>query len=386
MASTPRDGTTFTPQPLSARKPPHPQIAQMKRTMYFLSRNTLAMVGLGIIIFFAAVALYSPFYPAQGTTLALYCGSTQGPINGCIQLCTYYDNNPSPAPGCLPVSSLTQAYIAPTVNWAHLNGGPLPLGSLALQPSTPYFYNTYAGLIKGAPWSIGISVSIVGAGAGIGLLLGSISGFKGGYTDEVIMRITDIFLSIPGLLFVLITLTVLTANAGVDKVFAGIQGRVVLLILAFIVIWWPFYTRIVRGQVLVTREQKFVEASRASGASSWRSISKHIIPNSMFPVFVQMSLDVGSIPLLLGGLVFLGFRIFPSAYFAEWGSIAAIAATPTGVQSAFLLCQVASRTGTACVIPWWQFFFPGLTLFLFAISVNLLSDGLRDALDPRLRR
>ena len=92
-----------------------------------------------------------------------------------------------------------------------------------------------------------------------------------------------------------------------------------------------------------------------------------------------MSLDVGSIPLGLGGLAYLGFHIFPTPYFPEWGTMSALSVQvlPSTVQ----FCEVA-----ACVFPWWQILFPGLTVFLFAISVNFLSDGLRDALDPRLRR
>ncbi len=134
----------------------------------------------------------------------------------------------------------------------------------------------------------------------------------------------------------------------------------------------------------MTREQKYVEASRASGARSGRILLRHIVPNSVFPVFVQLSLDVGSIPLALGAIVFLGYHIFPSAYFPEWGSISAAAIAP--IQGLITTCQVAALSGTTCIFPWWQLFFPGATLFAFAISVNFLSDGLRDALDPRLRR
>jgi ABC-type dipeptide/oligopeptide/nickel transport system permease subunit len=102
----------------------------------------------------------------------------------------------------------------------------------------------------------------------------------------------------------------------------------------------------------------------------------------MYPVFVQMSLDVGTIPLGIGAIVFLGFHIYPSAYFPEWGAISAIS-----VEAIPGLLTTCENAAAACqFFPWWQLFFPGFTLFLFAISVNFLSDGLRDALDPRLRR
>jgi peptide/nickel transport system permease protein len=363
---------------------PNPRIAQLKRTWYFLSRNTLAMVGLGIIVFFVCVAAYSFFYPAPSDHLQLYCGTYAGPggapvtISGaCIQVCTYPTGSPPPAPNCYPTDVNNPAIVPPTLNLATFQSGPLPFGSLEVA-NNQYFYNIFAGLVKGAPWSLGIASGIVLSGAAIGLLLGSVAGYFGGLVDEVIMRITDVFLSIPGLLLVLVLLAVLGSSI------PSLQGRVLVLMGAFVVTFWPIYTRIVRGQVLVTREQKYVEASRASGARSGRILTRHIVPNSVFPVFVQLSLDVGSIPLGLGAIVFLGYHIFPTPYFPEWGSISANAVAQ--VQGLITTCQAATAAGSSCIFPWWQLFFPGVTLFMFAISVNFLSDGLRDALDPRLRR
>ncbi|MCI4319548.1 MAG: ABC transporter permease [Thermoplasmata archaeon] len=367
-----------------APRHPSPRIAQMQRTFYFLRKNTLAMIGLGILLFFIFVAGYSFFYSAPATHLDLYCGTFGGNPgqSGCIQVCTSPPNvAPTCGPVAYPVDPLNPSLLPPTLNLAHLTGGPLPLGSLTTSPGNSYFYNIYAGLIKGAPWSLGISASIVGAGAGVGLLLGALAGFKGGLWDEFIMRITDIFLSIPGLLLVIVLLSVL--NNSIRILVNGTNyGSIVVLLVAFIVTWWPIYTRIVRGQVLVTREQKYIEAARASGAKSGRILVKHIIPNSMYPVFVQMSLDVGTIPLSIGAIVFLGFHIYPSQYFPEWGAMSALSVIP--IPGLLTLCQSAQA---ACqFFPWWQLFFPGVTLFMFAISVNFLSDGLRDALDPRLRR
>jgi peptide/nickel transport system permease protein len=360
---------------------PSPQIAQLRRTLYFLRRNTLALIGLGILLFMVAVALYSPFYPAPGDTMTQLCSTAYGsgvPPNttaGC--LCTYIRGVPPPQPGCIPVDGSFESEIAPTVSLHPLSLGPLPFGSLTVAPSQPYYYNLFAGLIKGAPWSLGIAASVVIAGSMIGLLLGSLAGYEGGYVDETIMRFTDIFLSIPGLLLLIVIL------AAVGSVFSGLAGRLGLLLLAYIITDWPIYTRIVRGQVLVTREQKYVEAAKASGAGGGRILTKHIIPNSMYPVFVQMSLDVGTIPLSLGALVFLGFNIFPAQYFPEWGNITAHSVNIGFIQYIFTYCGLP---GVSCIFPWWQIFLPGLTLFFFALSVNFLSDGLRDALDPRLRR
>jgi peptide/nickel transport system permease protein len=356
-----------------------PRIAQMRRTWYFLRRNNLAMAGLIILILIGAMAVYALTTNLSYTAMTQVC-ATNGVAADCAasaqSVCTYSPGTTSPGPGCYQTPAGFPSVIAPT--WASITKpGPLPLGSLTVDPPVQYFYNTYDGLLRGSDWSLLISLSIVGAGATIGLFLGAISGYMGGVVDEGLMRLVDIFLSIPQLLFVIVVVTVLITLLPSSG--AAFADHIYLLIAAFLVTWWPFYARIVRGQVLVVREQKYVEAARASGASRGRIIARHIVPNSVYPVFIQMSLDVGTIPIIIGTIVFLGIRIFPSTYLPEWGTIAALSVT--GLTSFWNSCQLG-----VCVIPWWQLLFPGLALFLFAISVNFLADGLRDALDPRLRR
>jgi len=510
MTATSEPATTSQPAPTKATparrgRRPSPRVEQYRRTWYFLRRNTLALIGLGIILSLVAVALFAltqnvPWYAmpqecatnqtnptntsstataltpnaalsgtgaygiANGTYnwFAYSQGYTANPNFGTISVdgkavtvdvkfalkpvavapaesaspqvgasvgashpassptsyypvtfqetglvklttwyvlmnftspsacgtalgttpivCTYPQGSSSPGPNCYQTPANYISVIPPTVSLASLKGGPLPLGALTQDASQGYFYNLYAGLLRGTDWSLMISVTIVGAGALVGLLVGAIAGFYGGLVDEALMRLVDIFLSIPQLLFVLITVAAISLTVHQVPPLNTFTTKIMLLIVAFIIVWWPFYSRIVRGQVLVVREQKYVEAARASGASGGRIVRRHIIPNSLFPVFIQMSLDVGTVPLLLGALVFLGFNIFPTLYFPEWGSISALGVQQ--LQSFLVTCELAS----GCVIPWWQIAFPGLALFLFAISVNFLSDGLRDALDPRLRR
>jgi peptide/nickel transport system permease protein len=356
-----------------------PRIAQSKRTWYFLRRNTLAMAGLVILILIGAVACYALTTNISYTSMTLVC-ATNGVAANCLAspqtICTYSPGTTPPGPGCYQTPAGFPSVIPPT--WASLTQpGPLPLGSLTVNPPVQYFYNTYDGLLRGADWSLLIAISIVAAGATIGLFLGAVSGYMGGVVDEGLMRLVDIFLSIPQLLFVIVVVTVLiTLLPSSGGAFAD---HIYLLIAGFLVTWWPFYARIVRGQVLVVREQKYVEAARASGAGRGRIIARHIVPNSVYPVFIQMSLDVGTIPIIIGTIVFLGIKIFPSTYLPEWGTIAALSVS--SLSSFWNSCQIST-----CVIPWWQLLFPGLALFLFAISVNFLADGLRDALDPRLRR
>ena len=379
--------TEPTAADLLAKKRPNPRIAQLKRTLYFLSRNFLAILGIAILLLFILVALYGILSPGSSIQMDSYCGSytglggtTANNTPGCASVCTYAQGSPPPGPNCYQTDVYNPSVVGPTVNFAHFSGGPLPLGSITLSPSGNQFFSIWQGFLKGAQWTLLISTSIVVSGAMIGLLLGAVAGYKGGLVDEVIMRVTDIFLSIPGLLLVLVILAV--ASGSVHTLW----GRIGILIGGFIVTWWPIYTRIVRGQVLVTREQKYVEASRAAGARTPRILGRHIVPNSMYPVFVQMSLDVGTIPLAIAAIVFLGFQIFPSQYFPEWGSMAANSVGVSTVSSLILYCQIASAGGSMCYFPWWQVVIPGGIIFLFAISVNFVSDGLRDALDPRLRR
>jgi peptide/nickel transport system permease protein len=504
MATSTLPGSTDAPAAKPGRaarragRRPNPKIEQYRRTWYFLRRNTLALIGLGIIICLVLMAVYALTQPIAWYAMPQYCASSQTnptntttqtsteiiinpdlnglpngtyswsvwakglyvanptvgtmnvngqPVNVVVKfaqqgaavatssvttsvapsiahtsnstvahytvtftetglpkppdwsvlmnftspnvcgslgstpiVCTYPQGSQSPGPNCYQTPKLYESIIGPTFNLGTLQGGPLPLGALTQGASEPYFYNLYDGLLRGTDWSLMISVSIVGAGAFLGLLIGAIAGFYGGLVDEALMRLVDIFLSIPQLLFVLITVAAVTLTVHQIPPLSAPDTKIFLLVVAFIIVWWPFYSRIVRGQVLVVREQKYVEAARASGASGGRIVRRHIIPNSLFPVFIQMSLDVGTIPLLTGALVFLGFNIFPTLYFPEWGSISALGVVQ--LPQFLVTCELAS----GCVIPWWQIAFPGILLFLFAISVNFLSDGLRDALDPRLRR
>jgi peptide/nickel transport system permease protein len=384
-----RPAVLVEPTPVVRRgRRPNPRIAQMKRTWYFLRRNTLAMVGLGIILFLVFVAVYAATQPYPWTSMTQYCVYTPGSSNTFCEgqpnsVCVYSAGTVAPAPNCYQTPSSYPSFIPPTLSIVPYHTGPLPLGAFVdttQQISGSFFFNLYQGILRGSDWSLLFSFTIVGAGAAIGLLVGALAGYFGGVVDEALMRFVDIMLSIPQLLFVLIVIAVVSQLAIFGD---SLTTRITFLILGFVVVFWPLYARIVRGQVLVTREQKYVEAAKAGGASRGRIIRKHIIPNSVYPVFVQMSLDVGGVPLLIGALIFLGFTaIFPSVNFPEWGTLTAMSVNPavlTGLLTSYEL-------NLPVFVPWWMMLFPGIMLFLFAISVNFVSDGLRDALDPRLRR
>lgn len=211
----------------------------------------------------------------------------------------------------------------------------------------------YYGLIWGARISMAFAIQVVGISLVIGTLIGLVAGYKGGVIDELMMRITDIFLSIPSLILVMAIAAVLERNLTSTK-------------LALIAIWWAGYTRLVRGQVLSTRENTYIDAARAAGSGELKIMFRHILPNSWTPLIVQGTMDMGTVVLVLAGLGYLGLGA-PFGY-AEWGRM---------VQEG----QEYFVTGY-----WWMTVFPGLAILLFVLAFNLMGDGLRDVLDPKMRR
>ncbi len=377
------------PPPRTGRRRPSPRIARLRRGWHVIRANSLAMVGLGILVFLVVVAIYAAAQPYPWTSMTEYCVYTPGSQNSFCQgqpnaVCVYSPGTVPPAPNCYESPTYFPALIAPTISFIPFHTGPLPLGSFVVDPPQVlngyYFYNLYQGVLRGSDWTLLLSFTIVSAGAAIGLVVGAVSGYFGGLVDEALMRLVDIMLSIPSILLVLLVVVVLSQQPAFAESTASHVGFVIL---GFVIVWWPLYARIERGLVLVTREQKYVEAARAAGASGGRIIRKHIIPNSVYPMFVQVSLDAGGIPLTVGALVYLGFtQLFPSVVFPEWGTLSALSVSP-----GFLTSLLTSyELNLPVFFPWWMVFFPGAMLFLFVMAVSFFADGLRDALDPHLRQ
>lgn len=191
-----------------------------------------------------------------------------------------------------------------------------------------------------------ISISLIGS------LVGSVAGFYGGWVDSVLMRLVDILISVPTLPLYLI-LAALLPGGGV--------GRIVLVLSVF---GWTTVARLVRGQILSLKSQDFVEAGRAMGASEGRIILRHLIPNALAPVIVASTLVVGNAILIESALSYLGLGIQPPI--PSWGNM---------LQRAQEYLLTASYLAV----------FPGLFIFITVLSFNFLGDGLRDALDPRLK-
>ena len=213
-------------------------------------------------------------------------------------------------------------------------------------------YDILSRLIYGSRVSLIVGFISVGIGLLFGGLMGSVSAFYGGKTDNIIMRCMDIMMSIPDLLLAIS----IAASMG-----PGLTNAMIAVGISSI----PSYARIVRASVLSTKEQEYIEAARAIGANDKRLILKHIIPNSFAPVLVQATLGVANAILVTSALSFIGLGIQPPK--AEWGAMLA--------------------AGRSYIRDFWPIVtFPGIAIMITIIALNLLGDGLRDALDPRLKQ
>ena len=197
-----------------------------------------------------------------------------------------------------------------------------------------------------------VGTTIIFLAASIGIILGSIAGYFGRRTDDLIMRITDVFLAVPALVLAIAVTAAL--GKGITNVMIGIS-----------LVWWPGFARLTRSLVISLKEEAFVEAANGIGASHARVLFRHILPNAISPIIVKMSTDFGFAILTAAALGFIGLGAQPPT--PEWGAMI--------------------NDGRAYFPDeWWVAVFPGLAIFLVVFSWNLLGDGLRDVLDPRSRR
>ena len=224
-------------------------------------------------------------------------------------------------------------------------------------PNTQHLFGTdqlgrdiFSRTIYGGRWSLSIGFIAVSVALIIGIPLGAIAGYYGGYVDEFIMRIVDMLYAFP---FIVLAIAVITiAGQGYWE-----------LVFALVVVGWLPYARLIRGEILSVKENEYVTAAKALGATDRSIITRHMLPNAMAPVIVQATLSVGSVVLIAAALSFLGLGLPPGT--AEWGAM---------LQAE----QSAISTGV-----WWSSVAPGSALFLFVLAINLVGDGIQDAFDPQ---
>ncbi len=205
----------------------------------------------------------------------------------------------------------------------------------------------YAGRI-----SLTIAFAVVLLGETLGVVIGTVSGHFGGWVDSLIMRIVDFLLTLPFLPILLVLMTIF-------------RPSVRLLIIVLVLTTWTGSARLIRGQILSLREREFIEASRALAASRTRIMFRHLLPNAFAPIIVNMTLGLSSVIIFEAAISYLGFGVQPPD--ASWGNM---------LQAIDL--TVLDRYP-------WQAFFPGLMIFLTSLCFNFIGDGLRDALDPRMK-
>lgn len=279
------------------------RVRELRYSLYLLRHSALAMLGISIITCVFLAAILAPYVAPYGAEQRIWENKLEPP------------------------------------SFQHLFGTDDRGGDI------------FSRVLYGYRLDLAISLCVVLFAAGLGTVLGAAAGFVR-RLDEVLMRVTDVFLSVPSLVLAMAFATVLGTS-------------LVNLVIALSITWWPAYARLVRGQVLVEKQKLYVEAARASGGGAARILFRHVLPNSIYPVLVNATMDLGSVVLTTASLSFLGFGI--EAGGAELG-------------------RMVSDGATYVFLNPWVVAFPGLAILMISLGFNLVGDGLRDVLDPRLRR
>jgi peptide/nickel transport system permease protein len=284
-----------------------------------LAKNPLSMTGLIIIAIFVIIAIFAP----------LIAPTPEGHRN---------------------------AYMIPRDGYS---ATPQPPSEEHIFGTTQGQYDIFYGVIWGTRSAFRVALVVMSITVLIGIVLGSLAGYFGGVIDEVIMRITDIFLAFPALIL---------AMAIVSAIGPSLKS----VMIALCVVWWPSYARLIRGDILQVREEDYVEAARGLGASSARVIVRHVLPNAIYPSLIMASLDIGAVVLSAAALSFLGLGS-PEGY-CDWGQMTEFARNwmvgPPGDPFKY----------------WYAVVTPGVFILFFVLGWNLLGDAFRDIFDPRLAR
>jgi peptide/nickel transport system permease protein len=302
--------------------------------------NPLSVTGIVILFGFILIAIFAPVLappptPNWDTTLIPRSGYKSEPQP---PMTPWERQAPETIPGWYRLLIGDE--------WVHLMG------------TTSGQYDIWYGIIWGTRTALFIGGIVVTSSAIIGMTIGSAAGFYGGWVDESLMRVVEIFIAFPFLVGAMILASILVPIFGRSIWPASI---------ALIVFGWTGYARLLRGDILSTKERDYVQAAQASGAGDLHLITRHILPNAIYPTLVVLSLDMGAIVLSFAALSFLGIGV--QVGYADWGQIVSHARD-------WILTLDQH---------WYIIVFPGMALLLYGLGWNLVGDGLRDILDPKLR-
>jgi peptide/nickel transport system permease protein len=284
-----------------------------------LAKNPLSLMGIIIIVVFIVIAIFAPLI--------------------------------APTP-----EGRWDPYLIPREGYS---ATPQPPSEEHIFGTTQGQYDIFYGVIWGTRSAFRVGLVVIGIIVAVGIVLGSLAGYFGGILDEVIMRITDIFMAFPPLILAMAIVSALGASLN-------------SVIIALAVVSWPSYARLIRGDILQVREEDYIEASRGLGASSGRVIVRHALPNAIYPTLIMASLDIGAVVLSAAALSFLGLGA-PEGY-ADWGQL-----------TSFARNWIVGPPGDPLKY-WYAVTIPGLFILFFVLGWNLLGDAFRDILDPRLAR
>lgn len=289
----------------------------MKKKIAKLLTNPLSVTGLILVLFFIGVAFAAPWI----------------------------------APPTRP----DEPYRIPRDGWSST---PQPPAEGHIFGTTEGQYDIFYGVVWGTRTAFRVSLMVVVFSSVIGVFIGTISAFYGGTVDEVLMRVVDVFYSIPYLVAAMVLTTVLGR---------GLTNAMI----ALIVFGWMGYARLIRGNILSVKEEEYVSAARAIGANDGRIIFRHVLPNAIFPVVVQASMNMGTIVIAAATLSFLGVGA-PTGY-ADWGQMISFARN-----------WILGTQGNPFKF-WYTVVIPGSAITLFCLSWNLIGDAFRDIMDPKLQ-
>jgi peptide/nickel transport system permease protein len=355
-----------------------PRIAEWRFMLKRIRQSSLAMAGVIIILCFIGIAILAPVLaPPQG-------------------------GNPWAIPQDKEIGDLIGATPTPPTT-RHI------FGTIDSQ------YDLYYACIWGTITAFRVGLLVVAISVIAGLIIGTTAAFYGGLLDEALMRFTDIIIAFPGLILAMalvlafptiipinLSTTVLALSIVVMLAFLAFKpdrrwlfvcwiaimasvlstlyfplvltfslDNLTKVLIALTLVGWPGYARVIRGEVLRVKNEDYIEASRASGSSDFRTITRHILPNSIYPVLIVATLDIGSVVLTAAALAFIG--IGAPINYPDWGQVISRAENWIG-------------TASNIIANFHTFLIPGLFITFFVVGWNLLGDALRDVLDPMMRR